>query len=151
MAYLDPIEKKILMNSRHRDHFEAYIGSELFTMAHEVGHWDMHVFHAGKDQMQLPFVEPPQPFLCRANRGEPREIQANKYASYLLMTHDLLMQTIANENITLYPTLYRLKDCFGVSISAFTRRLSDLGLIFISDEGKIFKSKSQYQGNLTLL
>ena len=150
LACLDPIEKRINMNSRHRDHFETYIGSEEYTLAHEVGHWEMHVFQGGKTQLQLPLLDPPQPFLCRANTGDRREIQANKYAAYLLMPHDLLKQAVSNEDVYHYPTLYRLKDYFGVTISAFTKRLTEVGLIYIDKDGKIYPSRGKYQGNLSM-
>ena len=150
LASLDPIEKKINMNARHQDHFETYIGSEPFTMAHEVGHWEMHVFQSGKAQLQLPLDDPPRPFLCRADTGDRRELQANKYAAYLLMPHHLLMQMIGDEDIYHFPNLYRLKDRFGVTIGAFTKRLTDLGLIYIGDDKKIYSSKEKFQGNLSM-
>jgi hypothetical protein len=46
LAGLQPSERRILVNERRRDWFERYPGTLSFTLAHELGHWDLHVDHA---------------------------------------------------------------------------------------------------------
>jgi Zn-dependent peptidase ImmA (M78 family) len=147
LGCLDPNARKIYMNTRHRDHFEDYIGTESYTKAHEVGHWDMHVARP-EEMVQLsllPSAESHQ-LLCRASRRDPREIQAERYAAYLLMPHHLVMSEIEGLDIWQWPTLYDLQRLFGVTISAFTNRLKGLGLIYISPNSLVFHSEEEYQG-----
>ncbi len=47
LAGLQPSERRILVNERRRDWFEQYPGTLSFTLAHELGHWDLHVDQAG--------------------------------------------------------------------------------------------------------
>ncbi len=147
LGLLNPNTKKIHMNERHRNHFEEYIGTEAYTKAHEVGHWDLHV--AKKNEaVQLPLLMPTDgiTYLCRQQKLDNREIQAEKYAAYLLMPHHLLMDAINYVDITKWPELYALKNSFGVTITAFTKRLRGLQLIYITDDGKIFHSKEESLG-----
>lgn len=146
LGYLKPDEKKIYMNALRRDHFEEYIGTEAYTKAHEVGHWDMHVIKSGETQLQLPFFAPPQTFLCRGDKKDSREIQAERYAAYLLMPHHLVISEIAGLDLTRWRTLYELKDKFGVTITALKNRLVGLKLIYISQDGKIFHSEEESTG-----
>src|SRR5581483_2766377 len=61
LGCLDPSQKKMYMNIRHRNHFETYIGTEAYTQAHEVGHWEMHIIKTGETQLELlPFGGPPK-------------------------------------------------------------------------------------------
>lgn len=150
LGLLNPDTKKIKMNERHRDLFDEYLGTESYTKAHEVGHWDLHITKKN-DAVQLSFLLPTggQPYLCRQQKFDKREIQAEKYAAYLLMPHHLVMEAITNVDITNWQTLYSLKDNFGVTITAFTKRLKDLGLIYITDK-KIFHSQEEALGSKTL-
>lgn len=147
LGFLDPSTKKICINIHHRDLFEEHIGLEAFTKAHEVGHWDLHVTKKA-DAVQLPLLESEvtQPYLCRQSKFDKREIQAEKYAAYLLMPHNLLITAINNTDLTNWPTLYSLRDTFGVTITAFTKRLSGLGMIYIDNDGKIFHTKEEAMG-----
>jgi Zn-dependent peptidase ImmA (M78 family) len=150
LGCLQPDTKKILMNERHRDHFEEYIGTEAFTKAHEVGHWELHIAKEGDvTQLALPVFSSADPCLCRQQRSDPREIQAEKYAAYLLMPKTLIMESIQGQDLTRWPNLYALKDTYGVTITALTKRLSGLGLIYISDK-KIYRSKEEATGLKTL-
>ena len=151
LGYLNPSSKKILMNERHRDHFEEYIGTEAYTKAHEVGHWDLHIAKKS-EAVQLPLLLPKGEitYLCRQQKLDKREIQAEKYAAYLLMPHHLLMEAINDVDITKWPDLYTLKNEFGVTITAFTKRLKSLKLIYITEDKKIFHSQAESFGNKNL-
>ncbi|GER79146.1 MAG: hypothetical protein DPW21_00550 [Anaerolineae bacterium] len=147
LGLLDPTTKKIRLNERHRDHFDEYVGTEAYTKAHEVGHWDLHIAKKN-DAVQLSLlpVINSEPYLCRQQKFDKREIQAEKYAAYLLMPHHLLMNATRGIDLTNWQTLYSLKDSFGVTITAFTKRLKGLGLIYITDDKKIFRSSEEASG-----
>ncbi len=144
LGLLDPKTKKIRLNEKHRYHFDEYVGTEAYTKAHEVGHWELHIAKKN-DAVQLLLLPNAgsEPYLCRQQKLDKREIQAEKYAAYLLMPHHLLMVAIQGADLTSWPTLYSLKDDFGVTITAFTKRLKSLGLIYITDDKKIFHSKEE--------
>jgi Zn-dependent peptidase ImmA (M78 family) len=152
LGYLDPELNKIRLNERHRDHFESYIGTESFTKAHEVGHWDLHIAKKG-EAVQLPLLqlENSRPYLCRQSNMDQREFQAERYASYLLMPKQLLFDTISNLDLTDFRVLYSLKDFFGVTITALTKRLKGLKLIYITEDKRIFTSEEEAMGYSRLL
>jgi hypothetical protein len=153
LGCLDPATKKIRMNTRRRDQFEQYKGMEAYTKAHEVGHWDMHIFQSGEAQLELPLFAstPPQRYLCRQKTGDPREYQAERYAAYLLMPQDLLLAEVKGLDVPHWPTLYSLRDRFGVSISALTNRLTGLGLLYIAPDGTLCHAEDEYGTKKRLL
>jgi Zn-dependent peptidase ImmA (M78 family) len=147
LGFLNPSTKRICINECHRDLFEKHAGLESFTKAHEVGHWDLHITKES-DVVQLPLIpsEVVQPYLCRQSTFDKREIQAEKYAAYLLMPHHLIIDAINNVDLTKWPTLYSLRGIFGVTITAFTKRLKGLDMIYIDDAGTIFHSEEEAKG-----
>ena len=69
-------------------------GRYRFTVAHEVGHWILHR-HALKESKQTPLFEgrPEPSIVCRKATRKPRiEIQADRFASYLLMPRELVLR-----------------------------------------------------------
>jgi hypothetical protein len=68
-------------------------GRYRFTVAHEIGHWELHrhVYQAGANQPSL-FDAPEQPsIVCRARSGKDRqEWQADTFSGYLLMPEDMV-------------------------------------------------------------
>lgn len=151
LGCLIPKSKKILMNSRHLDYFASYGGTEAYTKAHEVGHWIMHVAkETDSYQPMLPGIKEGESYLCRDGKSNPREIQAEKFAAYLLMPRHLIMQEVNGHDLTKWPRLYALKDLFGVSITAMKHRLVEMGLIYVVDKN-IFHSKEEAQGCIPLI
>lgn len=151
LGCLIPQKKKILMNSRHLDYFNVYGGTEAYTKAHEVGHWIMHVAKENDIyQPTLPGIQDGGNYLCRDGKYDPREIQAEKFASYLLMPRHLIMQEVHGCDLTKWPTLYSLRDLFGVSITALKNRLVGMGLIYVVDK-KIYHSKEEAIGCIPLM
>jgi Zn-dependent peptidase ImmA (M78 family) len=144
LAYIDPQERKICMNESRRARFEEYLGTETFTFAHEVGHWDLHVTET--EYVQLGFLDIIQPkrFLCRWNKHDRLEWQANRYAATLIMPKGMVLREIEGVDICKWANLYPLKDRFGVTITAFRKRLEELGLIYLSPEGDLYSSQEAY-------
>lgn len=71
-------------------------GRYRFTVGHEIGHWVLHRRYVPDRASQLTFFEErsPEPsILCReANKREPAEWQADRFASFLLMPRDLVLK-----------------------------------------------------------
>lgn len=77
--------------------------------------------------------------------------QVGKYASYLLMPTHLVKKYIEKVECGIYnwPSLFRMAEAFDVTISALRVRLTQMGLIYISEDfsdKKIYHSKEEYFG-----
>ena len=128
-------------------------GRYRFTVAHELGHVDLHAHQFRDDQGRL-FDESGRPTIICRSRGKkpPIEWQADTYASYLLMPAEMvyaywrqlfgdrpyvaaeeiavLSQRFGNAKLTL-PVARDMADHFGVSGQAMQIRLESLKLIRI--------------------
>jgi Zn-dependent peptidase ImmA (M78 family) len=149
LAYLKPATKTITMNSLQRDFFDEHFGTEQFTLAHEVGHWELHVFDSDLLQGLLIGENLSKAFVCRNNQKDRMEIQANIFASHLLMPRRLLLPAMQGVKID-WPLLYDLRDHFQVSITALCKRLEALGVLFVSEDGKIYSSEAEAHGQMKL-
>ena len=152
LAYIDPENREIRLNDRHLNFFEQYCGTELFTFAHEIGHWELHVYDP--QALQLAFLDVPEPksFICRgqgSNNRDSFEWQANQYASALLMPKSVLFAKAQHVDLCVWRNLYSLKEVFGVTISALKNRLVDLKLIY-ADGKNLYPSYEAYCGQTTL-
>lgn len=125
------------------------------TIAHEIGHWVLHINHdeaEGRIQQQSLFPETPPPFLCRA-LGELKGIewQAQYFAGCLLMPRDVLQEKAKHRTLTKWSHLYAMAEDLEVTISNLTTRLQDLGWIHIPNNSKqiyLGKSHPNEQGQL---
>jgi len=125
--------RKIYLNESQRALFDQTPGLERFTIAHELGHFDLHVDRAQQHQALLGVVDLTADVLCRDGDRRPREFQADLFGAALLMPEDLLRRHAASASTRNWPTLYRLRDRFGVSVTAMKNRLRDLGYEVPSD------------------
>ncbi|RKG66333.1 ImmA/IrrE family metallo-endopeptidase [Corallococcus sp. CA054B] len=94
-AYFD--EKVIRVDQQ----LEAQEGRLCFTMAHEVGHWQLHrpIYEMDKVAPLLFGTKDPRPaFLCRSGQKPPAEIQADKFAARLLMPSNFVREAFAAVN-----------------------------------------------------
>ncbi|MGG2197561.1 ImmA/IrrE family metallo-endopeptidase [Paenibacillus validus] len=153
MAAIMPGEKKIILNDTCRDLFEKKMGTMNFTMAHELGHWVLHV--NDKDNLQTAMIfDDRETFFCRSwSKKPPEEYQADMFAGSLLMPKPMIQRVIAilksQGNIQMRQ-LYELASLFKVSISALTVRLKQLDLLYIDASGTIYNSKSECDGQISL-
>jgi len=100
-AELKPARRRILVNEALRGFLDANAGFYRFTLAHEVGHWDLHSedVRAGSDAL---LDDDSEPTFCRLAFGRDRaptgleslgearrEHQANLFATYLLAPTDI--------------------------------------------------------------
>jgi Zn-dependent peptidase ImmA (M78 family) len=103
--------------------------------------------------MQLGFLDIIQPkkFLCRWNKYDRLEWQANRYAAALTMPREMMLREIDSVDIYEWRNLYPLKDRFGVTITAFRKRLEELGLIYLSPNGNLYSSEEAYHNQPVLI
>ena len=110
----------MILNDTRVSSFEANPGLQRFTVAHEVGHW---LFHADEARSAtLPMLDATRT-LCHDGARTPAEIQADLFASYLLMPTDRLRPELPPSPWRGWPTVYRLAGKFAVSPTAMVVRL----------------------------
>lgn len=115
MRSADGAMKFMLINSNNSR------GRQHFTICHELFH--------------LYFDENPKPHVCGAPGMEkdPSEINANTFASTLLLPHEGVLSCIPNEEITTrsisMATMLRLEQLFGVSHQSLSYCLRSMKLL----------------------
>lgn len=152
LAYIDPANHKICFNESRRGHFESYYGSYEYTLGHEIGHYVLHLSKASGIE-QLSFIEPTWVtcmFRKQLTSADRRELQAEKFASYLLLPKYLLEPALEDLDLLNWPTLYSLRDKFRVSITALKRRLESIGRLYVDPNGGLHNSKEDYVGQSKL-
>lgn len=154
MAAIIPSKRKIIMNESCKELFEEKIGTMNFTMAHELGHWVLHVDDKLNQQIPFAFKEEDTYYCRNFSKRPPEEVQADMFAGCLLLPKLILVPLIdslknAHEVIT-FPQLYHICNIFSISISALKVRLHSLKLLYIDDNGTIHKSLDDYTGQMTL-
>ncbi|MDY6781780.1 MAG: ImmA/IrrE family metallo-endopeptidase [Cyanobacteriota bacterium] len=137
-AMILPVQHEIIIN-KNIPALEGGFGQS--TIAHEIGHWILHIDRNAVGQFvdrldEVTEIEI-EPFLCRSvtsTRGI--EWQAQYFASCLLMPQFELEKAKVGRNLTRWPHLYAMADEFGVTISNLTNRLKGLGWIRLSESSK---------------
>jgi hypothetical protein len=175
---LIPERRLIVLNERHRDLFRQKPGLERSTKGHEMGHWDLFVDQSTLGQPGLPGLAPSNTFVLRGSRaGQVQVIQAllrdpfgvelirdltaraddpaearavNRYAAAISMPRAIMRALLADSRPTRWPELYRLSERFEVTISALRVRLDQLGLLHVSEDGRLHASRAAAAGQLSL-
>lgn len=135
LGMLVPQQMRIVLNERHAEMFNAWVGPERFTLAHELAHW---IYDAeSPNQLSMDFEAAAEEQFCyhRDAPGLPddlrlREVNANKLASHLLMPEHLMRATDIEMVLGDFRGVARR---WGVSQQALRIRLEGLGLIDDSD------------------
>ncbi|MFM6196049.1 MAG: ImmA/IrrE family metallo-endopeptidase [Planktothrix sp.] len=145
-ARILPTERLIEINEEIQEKPKGFIES---TIAHEIGHWVLHINH---DQLESGALKSSdnrfdEPFVCRGATEESHkasiEWQAQYFASCLLMPRHVLEEKRQGRDLTQWRHLYKIKDELGVSISNLTNRLQELGWISIpKGERTIYPGKA---------
>lgn len=157
LARILPLRKLIEINDAIPELRENR-GLESSTIAHEIGHWVLHINHDEinglSTQLTLDVqLEDSQPLLCRSmTRLEGIEWQAQYFAGCLLMPRSILEDILKDRKLTNWRHLYATAEDLGVAISNLTGRLQNLGWINISKVSKqIYLGKSSPTGQTNLL
>ncbi|MCL5125397.1 MAG: ImmA/IrrE family metallo-endopeptidase [Deltaproteobacteria bacterium] len=149
LALIDPSERAIRLNENRKEHFDQYFGSLAFTYAHEIGHHELHLTQGGIIQNQFEEIGCQQ-YLCRMKKRDRREIQANLFAGFLLMPTRMILTAQESYDFKKWSNLYQLSEQFSVSITALTRRLTDMGLVYIKNK-VIYFSEAEANGQLSMI
>ena len=152
LAGLEPDTKTIVFNEDRSAVTIETPGLYNTVLAHEAGHWELHVDQALLAQRPLPQFE--RDFSCLYRQTGPhqgpKEIQAHKFMSFLLLPSDLLLESVRAVDLTNWSQLYKMRDHFQVTITALKIRLEKLDLLYVSDEGHLYPSRREYDGQLRL-
>jgi Zn-dependent peptidase ImmA (M78 family) len=148
LGAIDQVNKIIYTNENVQNKFDKYKGLYEFTLAHEIGHWDLHCNYL---ETQLTINEIQVSLICRDGDNDFKEVQANKYAAALLMPELLVKEKLKNLDYLNWSALYKISEAWQVSISALKNRLESLNLLYYDDEKKVFyPSKDKAFGQLGL-
>ena len=152
LAELDSSLKEVVFNESRRTIITETPGLYHTILAHEAGHWEAHVDHALLAQSTLPGFEHYVKCLYQASGPgqDRRELQAHRFMGFLLMPSPILLEAARDVDLQSWPTLYKLRDLFQVTISALTIRLERLGLVYVTEEGNLYPSRQEYEGQMRL-
>ena len=141
-ARILPTKRQIEINQEIQKKDQGFIES---TIAHEIGHWVLHINQDEADgnikQLELNLGNfsssnnEDKPFVCRNGSNHTKlasiEWQAQYFASCLLMPRHILEVKRDGKDLKKWTHLYHLKDELGVTISNLTHRLQEIGWIHI--------------------
>ena len=152
LAGLDPNNRTVVFNETRLTLIEETPGLYNTVLAHEAGHWEVHVDPSLLDQATLPDFDREFGCLYRQSGpgGHPREREAHQFMGFLLIPSDLLQEAVREVDLLSWPNLYALRDLFQVTITALTVRLAKLNLLYISDDKKLYPSRQVYDGQMPL-
>lgn len=150
-AEVRPEDRLIVMNERRYKLIESTPGYFNTTVAHELGHWWLHVDHSALDHSVIPgFIHSSAPTRQADGRDKRDERNADEFMSYLLMPNSLLLPRAQKLDLQSWRDLYRLRDDFMVTISAMKVRLEKLGLTYVDGNGRFYKSRQEAEGQNSL-
>ena len=122
------------------------------TIAHEIGHWVLHVNHATVNRFSRlrnrgVYIKV-DPLLCRNdNTIAGIEWQAQYFATCLLMPEYVLIEKQIGRDLTKWPDLYQMAEELGVSISNLVHRLKDLDWIYIPKNSRQIDLSKEFVGD----
>ena len=152
LAELDSNAKTVTFNESRRTLITETPGLYYTILAHEAGHWEVHVDHGILTQRPLPNFE--RDVSCLYHSSGPgqdlREVQAHRFMGFLLMPSHVLLETVREVDLLSWPLLYELRDRFQVTITALKVRLERLGLLYVTEDGKLHPSRLEYEGQIRL-
>ena len=142
-ARILPLEKLIEINELIP---ELRGGFGESTIAHEIGHWVLHIDQNRVNQCLLgekPMIKV-DPLLCRNEVNlNGIEWQAQYFASCLLMPRFKLQEICYNRNLQQWKELYNIAEELGVTISNLIHRLKDLGWIELKENSREIELKKR--------
>lgn len=139
LGALSPSTRTIVMNTRHIETFERWVGPERFTLAHELAHW----LYDAEDPQQgaLDFGAPTEVFCRRDDTSDLddttrlREQNANALAAHVLLPDDLVL---AHDLDAVLADVRGTAHAWGVSRQTLQIKLERLGLIDDDDADLFF-------------
>lgn len=112
-----------------------------FTLAHELGHYLLHRMALEGGIIQCSRKD----MLSWDSEHAQREVEANEFASYLLMPRNLFEEFIRGQNITLH-LLQQVADHFNVSLTAATLKWLQFtpkrAMLVVGKDGFVYWAKA---------
>lgn len=143
---LIPEKRLIVLNESRLQLLESTQGLYNTTIAHEIGHWVLHVDHAALDHASLPELAYDTSPAPESGRDKWDERNAHQFMGYLLMPSRLLTPNLKRQNLQDWRNLYHLRETFDVTPTALKIRLEKLNLTYLDPERKFHKSKQEAGG-----
>ena len=133
-------DRLVKLNENLRELLDGNTGFYRLTLAHELGHWDLHCAEVRDGSAEL-FADFPT-LICRrlvfGRDQQPadvltqsegrREHQANLYATYLLAPTEIFRAAFESIGCDGWAATYLLAERLGLSVHATLIRLSEEGL-----------------------
>ncbi len=138
----------IVLNEGQRDLLDSNVGFYRFSVAHEIGHWELHAGHlraGGRDLGLVAAAAGPvgdaEDLMREAVRpltpSEARqEHQVDLFATYLIAPGDVFRAALASSGCDGWAQTYRLAETLGFSREATIVRLEEDGLGYRDAEGQ---------------
>lgn len=147
LAEIRPEERLIVVNENRRVALDNTFGLYNTTVAHELGHWWLHVDHAALGHEELPgYIRSAAPPRQADGRDQRDERNAGEFMGYLLMPRATMLWKCEGTYIRNWPSFYRLRDAFWVTTTALKIRLEQLELAFIDADGRFYRSRQEAEG-----
>jgi Zn-dependent peptidase ImmA (M78 family) len=147
LGALIPTKRVVVMNQRRLDHLESNLGLRRFTVGHEVGHWILHCEDARAANLQL--FESDRTH-CRQGSRHPIEVQAEKFAGFLLAPTDVLRGEISPTPWSGWRPVYHLATTFAMSATAMMVRLEEAGFAHKDQNDQPRSGRKPIPGQLEL-
>jgi hypothetical protein len=144
---LIPSKRLVILNEDRLADFNSNTGLYRFTVSHEVAHWILHCEDDRANALTLIGVDRT---LCRQGSRDTLEIQAEKFAGYLLAPTDELKTRLPKAPWTGWSTVYTLADEFGMSVSAMLVRLKETKFAYRDETGVPRSGRPPIPGQLDL-
>jgi hypothetical protein len=139
LGALFPAERRIVLNERHADTFDRWIGPERFTLAHELAHWVYDADDPNQLSFDLTSTRSEQYCYHRKAPGladglRIREVNANKLAAHLLLPEHLVREVPVD---SVSANFRQQAAEWGVSQQTLQIRLGTMGLIDPETAGRL--------------
>ncbi len=152
LAGLAPQQRLIILNEARKQVILDTAGLLNSLIAHEIGHWTLHVDQALIDHRPLPGFQRELRFTCSPDDSSSwHEKHAHIFMAQLLMPSDLLTLLAAQADLASWRGVYELRQQVGVTITALKIRLHELGFVYIGRDGTFHDSKEEAAGQQRLL
>jgi hypothetical protein len=146
LGCLDQSSKTIILNESRRSLLLDTPGLINTTIAHEIGHWQLHADRSHTGQTMLPGFESLSPPDTQSATDYWDEKNAHRFMGNLLMPHELLCPPALEEGLSNWRGLYVLREQFDVTITALKIRLEELGFTYVDENGKFHGSRAEAAG-----
>lgn len=147
---LIPEKRLIVLNEHRLQLLESTQGLYNTTIAHEIGHWVLHVDHDALDHISLPNLDYDTSPASESERDKWDERNAHEFMGYLLMPSRLLTPRLKGQNLQNWHDLYHLRETFDVTPTALKIRLEKLNLTYLDEKRRFHKSKEKAKGQTSL-